>query len=105
MSELALRAPSSALTRPGSGLSAERLRWFLAQPAVAKSLPAIGLIALLGLAAIVWMTMSQPAQRDLFRGLADADKAAVADTLKASNIAYSLDRDTGALTVSEGDFY
>ena len=105
MSDLALRAPSSALSRPGSGLSAERLRWFMAQPAVAKSMPAIALIALLGLAAIVWMTMSQPAQRDLFRGLADADKAAVADTLKASNIAYSLDRDTGALTVSEGDFY
>ena len=105
MSDLALRAPSSTLSRPGPGLSAERLRWFMAQPAMAKSMPAIGLIALLGLAAIVWMTMSQPAQRDLFRGLADADKAAVADTLKASNIAYSLDRDTGALTVSEGDFY
>jgi flagellar M-ring protein FliF len=104
MSDLALPAPIAS-ARPGLGSTLERVRQIAAQPAVAKSLPMMGLIAVLGLAAIVWMTMSQPPQRDLFRGLADADKAAVADTLKASNIAYSIDRDTGALSVSEGDFY
>jgi len=104
MSELALPAPISA-ARPGLGSQLERLRQVAAQPAVAKSLPALGLIALLGLAALVWMAMSQPPQRDLFNGLADADKAAVAETLKSSGIAYSIDSNTGAISVADGDFY
>jgi flagellar M-ring protein FliF len=104
-SELALPAPASDTVRPGLGAVMERVRHVAAQPAVAKSLPMLGLVALLGLAALVWMTMSRPPQRDLFHGLADGDKAAVADALKVANIAYSIDRDTGALSVSDGDFY
>jgi len=94
-----------APTLPSTGAMIDRLRGIVAQPAVAKSMPLIALAGLLGLAALVWMAFAQPPQRDLFRGLADADKAAVADSLKTAGIAYKIDRDTGALTVADGDFY
>ncbi|PTQ11548.1 flagellar M-ring protein FliF [Sphingomonas oleivorans] len=110
MSELALTSGGSPrlpapLATGGIGTVLERIRTFTAQPAVAKSLPTIAIVALLGLAALVWMAMSQPPQRDLFRGLSDADKAAVVETLKSAGIDYGIDRDSGALTVSESDFH
>ncbi len=95
-------------TRPnafGTASVLERIRGFAGQQAVQRSLPTIGLIALLGFAAMLWMTMSGAPQRDLFNGLADADKGAVADALKAANIPYQINRDTGALSVPETSFY
>lgn len=91
----------------GVGTSAvlERVRGFTAQPAIQRSLPMIGLIGLLGAAALLWSTMSGAPQRDLFAGMSDADKAAVADSLKAANISYAIDRSTGSLTVPETSFY
>jgi flagellar M-ring protein FliF len=80
-------------------------RTFAAQPAVAKSLPALGLLALLAAAALIWMTFSTPPSRDLFRGLPDEDKGAVVDALKTSGIAYRIDRDTGTLSVSDDDYH
>jgi flagellar M-ring protein FliF len=83
----------------------ERLRTLTSQAAIQRSMPMIGLIALLGVAAILWMAMSGAPQRDLFSGLGDADKAAVADALKTANIPYQINRDTGALSVPETSFY
>lgn len=94
-----------AAARAQSGAMLERAREFAAQPAVARSLPWLGLIGLIGLAAFLWMSFAQPPQRDLFRGLADSDKAAVADALKAAGVKYAIDRDTGTLTVPDADFY
>ena len=82
-----------------------RVRTVAGQPAVAKSLPAIAFLALAAVAAILWVTFSSAPSRDLFRGLPDADKAAVADALQASGIQYAIDRDTGALSVSEDDYH
>lgn len=90
---------------PAVGPMVDRLRGLFDQPAVQRSLPMIGLIAMLGLAALAWMAFSQPPQRDLFRGLADGDKAAVADALTSAGVNYAIDRDTGTLTVSDADFY
>jgi flagellar M-ring protein FliF len=89
----------------GIGSALQQLRGITAQPAVAKSLPALALLALAGLAAILWMSFSSPPSRNLFQGLPDQDKAAVAEALKSSGISYSLDRDSGALTVSETDYH
>ncbi|MDO6416521.1 flagellar basal-body MS-ring/collar protein FliF [Sphingomonas sp. BIUV-7] len=83
----------------------ERIRSFTRQPAVAKSLPAVGLIAALAIAFAAWMTFATGPQQSLFSGLGDADKAAVADQLTSAGIKYSIDRSTGAVTVSEGDYY
>src|SRR3954463_9508417 len=80
-------------------------RTFAAQPAVAKTLPMLGLLALLAAAALIWMTFSTPPSRDLFRGLPDEDKAAVVDALKTSGISYRIDRDTGTLSVSDDDYH
>jgi flagellar M-ring protein FliF len=89
----------------GTGSVLSRVKAFTAQPAVAKSLPMAGLIALLGIAALAWFLFSQPPQRDLFRGLADADKAAVADALTTAGVKYTIDRGSGTLTVADDDFY
>lgn len=101
------RPVTLAPTARGGGVNAllGQARTFAAQPAVAKSLPAIGLIALLGLAAMIWMAFSAPPSRSLFSGLADQDKAAVADALNTAGIPYKLDRTTGALSVSDADYY
>ncbi|WP_114954187.1 flagellar basal-body MS-ring/collar protein FliF [Sphingosinicella terrae] len=87
------------------GRLVQQARSFAAQPAVAKSLPAIGLIALLGLAVILWMTFSAPPSRTLFSGLPDEEKAAVVDALRTAGMAHELDRTTGAITVSEDDYH
>ncbi|MBP8234242.1 MAG: flagellar M-ring protein FliF [Rhizorhabdus sp.] len=111
MAEIVPTAPAAsalATTAPASvGTSAmlERIRDFAAQPAIQRSLPMMGLIGLLGAAALLWATMSGAPQRDLFSGMSDGDKAAVADALKAANIPYEINRDTGAITVPETAFY
>jgi flagellar M-ring protein FliF len=89
----------------GPGAMLERVRSFGRQPAVAKSLPLIGVAAAILVAVLAWLALSAGPQRDLFAGLSDQDKAAVADTLTSSGIKYVIDRDTGALTVSDGDYY
>lgn len=78
---------------------------FVRQPAVAKSLPMFGMLVVVGLAALAWLALREPPQRDLFRGLPDSDKAAVAEALGTGNIAFDLDDATGALTVSEDDYH
>lgn len=89
------------------GFDDVRLRFqeFIRQPAVARSLPMIGMVAVVALAALAWLSLREPPQRDLFRGLPDSDKAAVAEALGASGIAFDLDDATGALTVSEDDYH
>jgi len=119
MSELALSAndseqPSGTKLQPisatlntsysGAGIL-QRFREFFAQPAVAKSIPLMGFLGIVALAAMAWLALREPPQRDLFRGLPDNDKAAVAAALQTSSIAYQIDDATGALTVSEDDYH
>ncbi len=92
-------------TPSGMGATLERLRAFVDQPAVRRAYPALALLGLLGAAALLWSTLSTPAQRDLFRGLGDADKAAMADALSSAGIPYRIDRDSGALSVADGQYY
>ena len=92
-------------TPAGFGATLERLRGFIDQPAVRKASPALALMALVGSAGLIWSSLSGAGQRDLFRGLADSDKAAMADALGSASIPYKIDRDSGALTVSENDYY
>ena len=79
------------------------LRAFVEQPAVKKSLPAVGTASALALAALAWWTFQTPQQRTLFEGLTDADKSAVVTALQSSGIRYSLDPATGAVQVGDGD--
>ena len=114
MSELTATHDLAPTARPmaGPGASAagfrgiiRNLRGLAAQPAVARALPAIGLIAVIGLAAMIWMDFSAPPARTLFSGLADNEKAAVVEALRGGGIDYSIDSGTGAIQVSESDYH
>lgn len=96
-------ARPAAPARPGGLLQSARA--FMAQPAVAKSLPLLGFLGVLGIAALIWMTVAAAPSRTLFSGLADNDKAAVVEALTSAGITNSLDRDTGAIRVSDDDYH
>ena len=72
---------------------------FIRQPAVQRALPAIAMTSAIGIAALAYFTMQAAPQAQLFAGLDDADKAAVAEALQSQGIAHSVDSSTGALTV------
>lgn len=103
MSDITLPVPVSASNASGAML--DRVKGFAGQPAVAKSMPLLGIAAAILIAFVAWTSFSKGPQRDLFAGLSDSDKAAVADTLKTAGIPYALDRSTGALTVTDSAYY
>ncbi|NIJ39551.1 flagellar M-ring protein FliF [Sphingopyxis panaciterrae] len=84
---------------PAFGNRLAPLQQFVRQPAVQRALPAIATTTAIGLAALAWFTMQSAPQAQLFAGLADADKSAVADALQTAGIAHNIDPATGALTV------
>ena len=61
--------PLADLGKGGFGGIMDRLNAFARQPAVAKSLPMLGLVGLLAAAALVWAVLHTGPQRDLFSGL------------------------------------
>ena len=97
--------PLADLGKGGFGGIMDRLSTFTRQPAVAKSLPMLGLIGVLAAAALVWAVLHTGPQRDLFMGLGDADKASVVQALDTAGIKYHIDNSTGALTVPEDSYY
>jgi len=99
------RSPSGAASPAGMRGVAQTLRGVAAQPAVAKSLPLLGIVALLGVAAIVWMVIGAAPSRTLFAGLPDDQKAAVVEALTTAGVSNSINRDTGAITVSDDDYH
>src|SRR3546814_20612323 len=74
------------------------------QPAVAKSLPLLGLLGVVATAGAAWLALREPPQRDLFRALPDADKSAVAQVLDQNGIRYDFDN-SGGMTVGEDDYF
>ncbi len=68
------------------------------QPAIRKALPGAVLLGGAGIAAAAWLSFQTPAQLPLFQGLAEADKAAVADALQSAGVDYRLDAATGSIT-------
>ncbi|MCC2601474.1 flagellar basal-body MS-ring/collar protein FliF [Sphingopyxis yananensis] len=96
--------PNTA-TRPASGATElfggrlEPLRQFTQQPALQRALPAIATTAAVGIAAMAYFLTQSAPQTQLYAGMADADKAAVADALTASGIPHTIDSGSGALTV------
>ncbi|HEX7873699.1 MAG TPA: flagellar basal-body MS-ring/collar protein FliF [Sphingobium sp.] len=82
-----------------------KLTGFMKQPALQKALPMIGVVGVTALSGMAWLALREPPQRDLFRSLPEADKAAVAEVLDKGAIPYHLDKDTGAITVSEDEYF
>ncbi len=90
---------ANRLPVPALGARFAPFQQFARQPAVQRALPAIATTTAVGLAALVWFMAQSAPQAQLFAGLADADKSAVAAALQSSGIAHSIDPATGALTV------
>ena len=105
LTPLPVRAASGAGAPNAMRGVAQTLRGITAQPAVAKSLPLLGFVALLGVAAIVWMVIGAAPSRTLFAGLPDDQKAAVVQALTTAGVRNAIDRDTGAITVSDDDYH
>lgn len=72
---------------------------FLRQPMIQRALPAISISTALGIAAMAYFAMQSAPQVPVFTGLADADKAAIADALQTSGLNHSIDSGTGAVMV------
>lgn len=103
-----LPAPSSMFapfTDPAGGSVLTRLGAFTAQPAVRKVLPVFVGLSAVGGALLAWSALAPSPQRTLYSQLDDSERANVAAALDQASIAYEIDNTTGALTVSEGDFY
>lgn len=90
---------------PAMGGRFAPVQQFVRQPAVQRALPMIATTTAIGIAALAYfMTQSAP-QAQLFAGLDDTDKAAVADALQTQGIGHTIDPATGALTVDADKLY
>ncbi len=89
-----------AVTRPF-----DELPQFTRHPLFRRALPGVALLGAAALAYSAYSSLNAPAQVPVFSGLADADKAAVADALQASGLSYSIDKATGAVEVGEDDVH
>ena len=100
-------APSmfAPLTDPAGGGILTRLGTFTAQPAVRKVLPVFVGLSAIGGALLAWSALAPSPQRTLYAQLDDSGRASVAAALDQASIAYQIDNGTGALTVSESDYY
>ncbi|MDE2405394.1 MAG: flagellar M-ring protein FliF [Sphingomonadales bacterium] len=93
------------LTDPAGGPLPARLKGFLAQPAVKKTLPWFVGMAALGGVALTWGTMAPAPQRVLYNQLDDSERASVVAALDKAQIHYKIDNATGTLTVDEDQLY
>jgi len=101
------RALPVTMARPAASFAPalEQLARFTSQPAVLKSIPWLVTLGLFGVAWMLWGAFGDPANKPLYPGMQDSDKAAVAQALDSGNIKYSLDRNTGEISVTDADFY
>ncbi len=75
------------------------------QPAVQRALPAILIVAMLGVGFLAWIFLAEPARTALYPGMAEADKAQVVETLTTTGIDAVLDPSTGEVMVASSDYY
>ena len=93
------------LTDPAGGSAMTRLRNFGVQPGVRRMLPWFLGLAAIGGATVTWSALAPSPQRTLYAQLADNERAGVVEALDKAGITYSIDNQSGALSVAEGDFY
>lgn len=99
------QSSSSPFGGAGGASFKERLGGFVQQPAVAKALPWFAGLASLGVIALLWAALAPAPQRVLYGSLGDAERAGVVAALDQASIPYTIDNNSGALTVGEDDLY
>lgn len=87
----------------GQGLA--QLKSFIAQPAIARSLPGIAAVGAIATAGLLYMAIAEGPQRVLYSSLSDAERASVVEVLERGGVDYSIDSATGMLSVAEDDVY
>ena len=107
MSDLVPSSPSliAPLTDPSGGPALTRLRAFTGQGAVRRVLPWIGGAVGIGLTALAWATLFPAPQRVLYSELDDSGRARVVSALDKAGIGYTIDNQTGVLSVGEDELY
>jgi len=100
-----LPTASAPLPSFGNRTPLERLQTLAAQPAIKRALPwFLGLTALAG-AALTYTLLAPSPQRMLYSQLSDSERAGVVEALDKAAIGYTIDSQTGALTVAESELY
>jgi len=99
------RSLAAPLTDPAGGGVPARIGAFLSQAPVRRALPWFGGLAAAGLTGVLWMTMAPAPQRVLYSDLSDSERAQVVAALDKAAITYSIDNQTGAVSVGENDLY
>lgn len=94
-----------APTLTPSSAPLDRVLAFTAQPVVRRALPWFLGIAVIGGAVLAYAALAPATQRVLYSELGDSERASVAASLDKAGIAYSINPDTGTLTVGEDDLY
>ncbi|MBV1916958.1 MAG: flagellar M-ring protein FliF [Sphingomonadaceae bacterium] len=97
-------ALSSGTAAPGLPLLAQ-LKTFTAQEPVRRMLPWFIGMAALGGVALTWSALAPSAQRTLYSQLDDSERAGIVEALESASIGYSINNQTGSLSVDDGDFY
>ena len=76
-----------------------------AQDAVKRMIPWFIGMASLGGVALAWSALAPSDQRTLYSQLDDSERASIVDALNKANVGYSIDNQTGTLSVDESDYY
>ena len=109
MAELLPASPAPSLltplTDPAGGNAVARLQAFVGQAGVRRVMPLLLGAAAIGGVALTWQTFAPSPQRMLYAQLGDGERANVTAALDKASITYSIDNQTGTLTVAEGDYY
>lgn len=105
MADLVPAAAAGALVLPDPASPLQRLRALAAQPAVRRMLPWFLGAAAIGGAGLTYAALAPSPQRVLYSELNDAERGNVVAALDKAAIDYTIDSQTGALTVAEGDLY
>ena len=103
---------TNPLAQTGSTAVANRGKAYLMQfqaitrqPAVRRSLPAIVMVTVAVMGLALYAMLSQPSRLTLYSDLPEADKARAVEVLNSSGIDASLDKSSGALSVTEVDYH
>ena len=83
----------------------DRVKAFTAQPVVKRALPWFLGLAAIGGTVLAYTTLAPAPQRVLYSELGDGERASVAASLDKAGIRYTINADTGTLTVGEDDLY
>ncbi|MFN9717012.1 MAG: flagellar basal-body MS-ring/collar protein FliF, partial [Sphingomonadales bacterium] len=112
MAEASLPVPAEPAVLPAAPPQAgwrtllpEPVAGFMAQPALSRAMPMLRGAGALAAAGALWMTLASGPDRVLYTSLTDAERAKVVETLDAGGIAYTIDNQTGALSVAADDVY